>query len=260
MNAPESSGAACRTALVTGATSGLGLAMAAALAGAGLRVAVAGRSAERAAAAASALPGAFGVELDVRDEDSVTRAVERAWSRLDGIDLLVNNAGIGMRTVNPNFMTEPRGFWTVPPEGFRDVIATNLTGYFLVARAVVPRMLAVGRGRVVNVSVNRSTMTRAGFVPYGPSRAGGEALSRIMAADLSGTPITVNVLLPGGATRTGMIPAEHAAGLRNLLEPEVMGPPIVWLASAAAAGVRDQRIAAAEFDQWLAGRRQAGGE
>jgi NAD(P)-dependent dehydrogenase (short-subunit alcohol dehydrogenase family) len=260
VNAPESSGAACRSALVTGATSGLGLAMAAALAGAGLRVALAGRSAERADAVASALPGAFGVELDVRDEDSVTRAVERVWSRLDGIDLLVNNAGIGMRTVNPDFMTEPRGFWTVPPEGFRDVIATNLTGYFLVARAVVPRMLAAGRGRVVNVSVNRSTMTRAGFVPYGPSRAGTEALSRVMAADLSGTPITVNVLLPGGATRTGMVPAEHAAALRNLLEPEIMGPPIVWLASAAAAGVRDQRIAANEFDQWLASRRQPGGE
>lgn len=101
----ESSGAACRTALVTGATSGLGLAMAAALAGAGLHVAVAGRSAERAAAAASALPWAFGVELDVRDEDSVTRAVEQAWSRLNGIDLLVNNAGIDMRTVNPELST-----------------------------------------------------------------------------------------------------------------------------------------------------------
>jgi gluconate 5-dehydrogenase len=255
----ESCGAACRTALVTGATSGLGLAMAAALAGAGVRVAVAGRSAERAAAAARGLPGAFGVELDVRDEDSVTHAVEQAWSRLDGIDLLVNNAGIGMRTVNPSFMTEPRGFWTVPAEGFRDVIATNLTGYFLVARAVVPRMLDAGRGRVVNISVNRATMTRAGFVPYGPSRAGAEALSRIMAADLRGTPVTVNVLLPGGATRTGMVPAEHAAGLRNLLEPEVMGPPIVWLASASAAGVRDQRIVAAEFDQWLAGDRQQDG-
>ena len=86
--------------------------MAAALAEAGLRVAVAGRSGERAAAAAGDLPGAFGVELDVRDEDSVTRAVAAAWSRLDGIDLLVNSAGIGMRTVNPLFMTEPRGFWT----------------------------------------------------------------------------------------------------------------------------------------------------
>jgi len=255
----ESRGAACRTALVTGATSGLGLAMAAALASAGLRVAVTGRSAERAAAAASGLPGAFGVELDVRDEESVTRAVALAWSRLDGIDLLVNNAGVGIRTVNPSFMTEPRGFWTVPPDAFRDVIATNLTGYFLVARAVVPRMLDAGRGRVVNISVNRSTMTRGGFVPYGPSRAGTESLSRIMAADLSETPVTVNVLLPGGATRTGMVPAELADSLPNLLEPEIMGPPIVWLASAAAAGVRDQRIVAAEFDQWLlAGGSQVG--
>jgi NAD(P)-dependent dehydrogenase (short-subunit alcohol dehydrogenase family) len=254
----ELAGAGCRSALVTGGTSGLGLAMAAALAGAGLRVAVAGRSGERAADVAGRLPGAFGVELDVRDEGSVARAIEAAWSRLDGIDLLVNNAGIGMRTVNQSFMTEPRGFWTVPPDGFRDVIATNLTGYFLVAREVTPRMLAAGSGgRIVNISVNQSTMTRTGFVPYGPSRAGTESLSRIMAADLSGTPVNVNLLLPGGATRTGMVPDEHATGLRNLLEPEIMGPPIVWLASAEASGVNDERIVAAEFEQWLDARRKA---
>jgi NAD(P)-dependent dehydrogenase (short-subunit alcohol dehydrogenase family) len=254
----ESAGAyACRTALVTGGNSGLGLAMAIALAGAGLRVAVAGRSLDRAAAAAAALPGAFGVELDVRDDRSVARAVEAAWSRLGGIDLLVNNAGIGMRTVNPDFMRQPRGFWTVPPDGFRDVVDTNLTGYFLVAREVTPRMLAAGRGRIVNVSVSLSTMTRAGFVPYGPSRAGAEALSRIMAADLRDTPVTVNVLLPGGATRTGMVPVEHTAAVANLLEPDVMGPPIVWLASSAASAVNDQRIVAAEFDEWLAQRRPA---
>jgi NAD(P)-dependent dehydrogenase (short-subunit alcohol dehydrogenase family) len=255
----EFAGADCRSALVTGGTSGLGLAMAAALAGAGLRVAVAGRSGERAAEVAGRLSGAFGVELDVRDEGSVARAIGAAWSRLEGIDLLVNNAGIGMRTVNPDFMTEPRGFWTVPADRFRDVIATNLTGYFLVAREVTPRMLAAGGGRIVNISVNEATMTRPGFVPYGPSRAGTESLSRIMAADLSGTPITVNLLLPGGATRTGMVPDTHAAGLRNLLEPEIMGPPIVWLASAAASQVNDERIVAAEFEQWLDGRRSAGG-
>jgi NAD(P)-dependent dehydrogenase (short-subunit alcohol dehydrogenase family) len=230
--------------------------MAEALAGAGLRVALAGRSGERAAEVAGRVPNAFGVELDVRDEDSVARAVEAAWSRLDGIDLLVNNAGIGMRTVNPSFMTEPRGFWTVPPDGFRDLVATNLTGYFLVARAVTPRMLDAGHGRIVNISVSESTMIRTGFVPYGPSRAGTEALSRIMAADLRGTPVTVNVLLPGGATRTGMVPDGQAALLRNLLEPEIMGPPIVWLASPQASGVTDERITAAEFSQWLSDRRK----
>jgi NAD(P)-dependent dehydrogenase (short-subunit alcohol dehydrogenase family) len=251
----EYAAAGCRTALVTGGTSGLGLAMAAALAKAGLRVALTGRSAKRADAAASQFPRVFGVELDVRDEGSVRHAVATAWSRLDGIDLLVNNAGIGMRTVNPRFMTDPRGFWTVPPDGFRDVIATNLTGYFLVAREITPHLLDAGRGRIVNISVNESTMTRAGFVPYGPSRAGTEALSRVMAADLRGTPVTVNLLLPGGATRTGMVPDEIAAGPRNLLEPEIMGPPITWLASAEAAGVHDERIVANGFRQWLAARR-----
>jgi gluconate 5-dehydrogenase len=77
-----------------------------------------------------------------------------------------------------------------------------------------------------------------------------------MAADLRDTPVTVNMLLPGGATRTGMVPDEHAAGPRQLLEPEIMGPPIVWLASAEAAGVTDERIVAIEFKEWLASRQQ----
>jgi NAD(P)-dependent dehydrogenase (short-subunit alcohol dehydrogenase family) len=240
--------------LVTGGTSGLGLAMASALAEAGATVALTGRSAARAAAVAADLPGAVGLELDVRDESSVARAVEAAWSLLGGLDMLVNNAGIGMRTVNPDFMIQPRGFWEVPPDGFRAVIDTNLTGYFLVAREVTPRMLAAGGGRIVNISVNHATMCRAGFVPYGPSRAGSDALSCIMAADLKDTGVTVNLLLPGGATVTGMLPPDAVPEGLTLLDPAVMGPPIVWLASAEAAGVHDERIVAIDFDQWLRDR------
>lgn len=240
--------------LVTGGTSGLGLAMASALAAAGATVALTGRSGERAESVAAGLPGASGVEMDVRDESSVARAVERVWSRLGGVDMLVNNAGIGMRTVNPRFMTEPQGFWEVPSDAFRAVIDTNLTGYFLVAREITPRMLASGAGRIVNISMNHSTMSRAGFVPYGPSRAGSEALSRIMAADLRGTGVTVNLLLPGGATVTGMLPEDVVAEGHAFLSPAVMGPPIVWLASDDAAGVHDERIVAAEFGQWLRDR------
>ena len=187
----------------------------------------------------------------MRDEASVSRAVERAWDELGGIDMLVNNAGIGMRTVNPRFMTDPKPFWTVSPAGFREVVETNLTGYFLLARAVVPRMLEDRPGRIVNVSVNRSTMTRAGFVPYGPSRAGSEALSAIMAADLEPRGIAVNVLLPGGATRTGMVPDEGLPPGVELLDPAIMGPPIVWLASRRATGVTGARIVASEFTAWL---------
>ncbi|GLY76265.1 SDR family NAD(P)-dependent oxidoreductase [Actinoallomurus iriomotensis] len=240
--------------LVTGGTSGLGLAMASALATAGATVALTGRSGRHASSVAAKLPGAVGIELDVRDESSVAKAVDQAWSRLGAIDMLVNNAGIGMRTVNPRFMTHPQGFWEVPASSFRAVIETNLTGYFLVAREVTPRMLAAGGGRIVNISINESTMHRAGFVPYGPSRAGSEALSRIMAADLRYTDVTVNLLLPGGPTVTGMLPRDAVPEGRELLEPAVMGPPIVWLASDDAADVHDERIVAAEFERWLRDR------
>ncbi|WP_345658899.1 SDR family NAD(P)-dependent oxidoreductase [Streptomyces siamensis] len=245
--------------LVTGGTSGLGRAMAAALAEAGATVALTGRSGGRADEVAAGLAGAIGIEMDVRDESSVAEAVDLAWSRLDGIDMLVNNAGIGMRTVNPRFMTHPQGFWDVSADGFRAVIDTNLTGYFLVARDVTPRMLAAGGGRIVNISVSESTMHRAGFVPYGPSRAGSDALSRIMAADLRDTGVTVNQLLPGGPTLTGMLPLEAVPEGRQFLEPEVMGPPIVWLASDSAADVHDERIVATEFETWLRARDAAGG-
>ena len=241
-------------ALVTGGTSGLGLAMADALAGAGATVVLTSRSAERATAAAARLPGALGVAADAGDGVSVARAADQAWSRLGGIDLLVNNAGLGMRTVNPRFMVEPQGFWEVTPEGFRAVVDVNLTGYFLMARELTPRMLDARSGRIVNISMNHTTMNRRGFVPYGPSRAGAEALSRIMAADLADTPVRVNMLLPGGATETGMLPpGDRPAGL-TLIDPAVMGPPIVWLASPQARDVHDERIVATGFEAWLAGR------
>jgi gluconate 5-dehydrogenase len=71
-----------------------------------------------------------------------------------------------------------------------------------------------------------------------------------MAADLAGSPVTVNILLPGGATRTGMVP--EGADVDGLLDPEVMVRPLRWLCSDAAAGVHDQRLVATEFDAWLA--------
>ncbi len=242
--------------LVTGGSSGLGRAMAQALVRAGARVVVTSRDRARAQATAAELgAGALGIELDVRDADSVSAAVDSAYRALDGLDVLVNNAGIGMLTVNPRFMTEPQPFWEVPPAGFRDVLETKATGTFLVAREVVARMLSAGSGRVVTVSMNEETMIRRGFVPYGPSGAAVEALARVMAADVADTPVTANILLPGGATATGMVPEEMPDERRaSLLDPSVMGPPIVWLASPDASGVRDERIVARDFEDWLAAR------
>ena len=236
-------------ALVTGGTSGLGLAMSQALAEAGARVVLTGRTEPRVQDAATQIkPGATGLIMDVRDEQSVSAGVDRALTILGGIDVLVNNAGIGMRTVNPHFMTEPIGFWQVSPDGFRDLLTTNVVGYFLVARAVVPHMLDAGHGKIVNISVNETTMRRRGFTPYGPSRAATDALSHIMAADLAGTGIDVNLLLPGGATRTGMAPDSVPQDSQlTWLDPAIMGPPIVWLASPASDGITDQRIVATDF-------------
>jgi gluconate 5-dehydrogenase len=245
--------------LITGATSGLGRSMAEALADSGARVVITGRDEARTARATQQIDAGRGqvggVAMDVRDERSVTDGVRRVLDELGGLDVLVNNAGIGMRTVNPEFFTEPRGFWEVTPEGFRDVVDTNLTGYFLVARAVVPAFLAAGGGRIVNISLNEETMVRGGFVPYGPSRAGSEALSRVMAADLREHSVWVNVLLPGGATRTGMIPDGVPEAIREqMLDPAVMAAPIRWLCSPAAEGVTDERIVARDFDEWLRSR------
>lgn len=243
-------------ALVSGGSSGLGRAMAQALAQAGARVAVSSRDERRSRTAAGELgPAALGVALDVRDAGSVSAAVDAVYETFGGLDVLVNNAGIGMRTVNPRFMTDPQPFWEVSEAGFRDVLTTKATGTFLVSRAVVPRMLDAGAGRVVTISMSETTMTRRGFVPYGPSGAAVEAFARAMAADLAGTPVAANILLPGGATATGMVPDDIGEGIRvRLLDPSVMGPPIVWLASPEAAGVHDERIVARDFADWLDAR------
>jgi NAD(P)-dependent dehydrogenase (short-subunit alcohol dehydrogenase family) len=245
-----------RRILVTGATSGLGRAMAAALIDAGAEVAITSRTRSRAETVAADLgAGGLGIEMDVRDQDSVQAGVGEAFERLGGLDMLVNNAGLGMRTVNPRFLSDPQPFWEVTPNGFRDVLETKVTGSFLVARAVVPRMLAAGGGRIVSISMNEQTMTRRGFVPYGPSGAGVEALARVMAADLAETAVRANILLPGGATATGMIPEDTSPETRaGLLDPGVMGPPIVWLASAEADGVHGERIVATEFEELLGQR------
>jgi len=250
MTEPSSDLAGVR-ALVTGGTSGLGFAMSQALAEAGAHVVLTGRSEQRVQDAATRIDHGdrvTGLVMDVRAEQSVTAGVESTLAGLGGIDVLVNNAGIGMRTVNPHFMTEPIGFWQVSPDGFRDLLVTNVTGYFLVARAVVPHMLEAGHGKIVNISVNETTKRRRGFTPYGPSRAATDSLSHIMAADLAGTGIDVNLLLPGGATRTGMAPDSVPQDSQlTWLDPAIMGPPIVWLASPASDGVTDQRIIATEF-------------
>ena len=116
-------------------------------------------------------------------------------------------------------------------------------------RAAVPPMLRAGWGRIVNISMNHSTMCRAGFSPYGPSKAALESETIIWAQDLHGTGVTVNALLPGGATLTGMIPDTMPASFRStLLDPAIMVPPLLWLISSAADALSGCRVTANRWE------------
>jgi len=237
-----------KVAIVTGGGRGIGRAIAQAFAREGAKVVVtAARERGEIEAVAAAIGGAA-VLADVAQPDDVRRLVDAALARFGRVDVLVNNAARGMKFVNPRFMTEPRPFWEADPDAWRMVVDTNVTGVFLTTRAVVPHMLARGSGRIINVSINRETMRRRGFSPYGPSKAALESLSEIWAQELDGTGVTLNVLLPGGATDTGMIPDTFPEDRRReLIDPAVMGPPAVWLASDAAAAVTGRRIVATEW-------------
>lgn len=128
------------------------------------------------------------------------------------------------------------------------VIDTNVNGPFLRARAAVPHMLAAGWGRIVNITMNHETMRRRGFSPYGPSKAALESETTIWAQDLEGSGVTVNALLPGGATLTGMIPPGLDDNMRaQLLDPHVVVAPLLWLASAAADDISGCRLVAAKW-------------
>src|ERR1700730_9460943 len=150
-----------------------------------------------------------------------------------------------MRFVSERFLDTPTSFWQTDPAVWRMVIDTNVNGPFLMARAVVPHMLKQRWGRIVNISMNHETMRRPGFSPYGPSNAALESETIIWAQDLTGSGVTVNALLPGGATDTGMVPPDIPLHLREkLLPPDIMIAPLLWLVSEAGGGGTGRRFAA----------------
>jgi len=249
-----------KVAIVTGGGRGLGRAMALGLAAAGASVAAtAARSSDEIASLANAVApaGSRGVIVplvaDVTREDDCHRVVAGVVERFGRLDVLVNNAGRGMMFVSPTFMTEPTKFWEVRPDVWRTIIDTNVNGPFLMSRQAVPHMIAGGGGRIINISMNAATMTRRGFSPYGPSKAALEAETTIWAQDLKETGVTVNTLLPGGVTATGMVPTDVPERIRNaLLPPDVIVPPLIWLASDLSDGVTGQRIIATEWSDAVA--------
>ena len=249
-----------KVAIVTGGGRGLGRAMTLALAGAGADVAavmhIAG-DVDGLVADTDALPGTVHpIVADIRDAENCANAVREAVEALGGLHMLVNCAGVGMLLVSDTFNRVPTKFWEVKPETWRQIIDTNFTGAFQMAREATPHFLARGWGRIVNVTTSVHTMQRRGFSPYGSSKAAFEAATKSWSEDLEGTGVTVNVLIPGGAADTNLLPGNPGDPGRSgadgmLLDPLVMQAPIVWLASGHSDGVTGLRFIGNDWDDSL---------
>ena len=193
------------------------------------------------------------IVADVTSPESVDSAVQRTIAELGGLHILVNNAGINARTggFGARAAGSQNDFWTLEPDAWLRVINVNLSGPFLMSHAVTPHMIEQGFGRIIGVTTSMDTMWRKGGAPYGPSKAGHEALVSIMAQDLDGTGVTANVLTPGGATATNMVIPPDGATADVLIQPEAMQSPAVWIASNDASHWNGRRIIAYYWDDSL---------
>jgi NAD(P)-dependent dehydrogenase (short-subunit alcohol dehydrogenase family) len=240
-----------KTAIVTGGASGIGKAMALGLVGAGYTVLAVDRNPATLAtmpAAAAGLSGAvITMEADLSQPDSFDRIVAEALKPTGRIDVLLNVAGVGQAAVKADQRQNPIRAWEITPELWARFLAVNATAPIMMARAVVPHMLKAGKGRVITVTTSLGTMVREGYLLYGSSKAAAESSMAVLAADLQGTGVTANVLVPGGVTNTPLV-GENAGDPAKMLQPEIMVKPLLWLVSDAADAVSGRRFIAADWD------------
>jgi 3-oxoacyl-[acyl-carrier protein] reductase len=188
-----------KVSLVTGASRGIGAAIAISLAKAGSDVVINYRREQKAAdevvnAIKNAGRNAQRCKFDVTNALEVTRKIDRVAAELGHIDILVNNAGIN----------RDKTLLNMSGKDWEQVISTNLTGVFNVTKAALPHMLSRGWGRVVNISSVIGIMGNIGQSNYAASKAGLLGFSRSIAKELASKGITVNVVAPG-FTSTGMV-------------------------------------------------------
>jgi gluconate 5-dehydrogenase len=181
-----------KSALVTGSSRGIGLALAQGLLEAGARVVVHGRDPDAAEASAARLRETTGGEtmvstFDLTDPAAVDAGVGRVEECWGTPDILVNNAGIQRRTPFVDFSLAD----------WNDLVATNLTSAFLVGQRVAPGMVARGHGKIVNIGSVQSRLARPGIAPYSATKGGIVMLTKGMCADLGPHGVQANVLAPG---------------------------------------------------------------
>jgi 3-oxoacyl-[acyl-carrier protein] reductase len=180
-----------QTAIVTGASRGLGKAIALALAGAGAKVACVARSVDKLKETADAIRAAGGAAevyaCDVTDATSVQQVVDAVAEKWEKIHILVNNAGITRDTLIPRMSDED---WDA-------VINTNLRGTFLFTRAVTRPMMQSRYGRVINIASVSGIMGNPGQANYSASKAGIIGMTRTVAKELASRKVTINAIAPG---------------------------------------------------------------
>jgi NAD(P)-dependent dehydrogenase (short-subunit alcohol dehydrogenase family) len=145
--------------------------------------------------------------------------------------LVPAGALIGPGSIRPDSWQRPLKFWEITPDQWRRFVAVHTTAPWALANAVVPEMMRQGWGRIINVTTSLGTMLNVGSPTYGPSKAALEALSAIMAKDLDGTGVTVNVLVPGGVTGTPMISDEAGFDRDKLIGGYGASAPLARLRS-----------------------------
>jgi NAD(P)-dependent dehydrogenase (short-subunit alcohol dehydrogenase family) len=232
-----------KAAIVTGAASGMGRAMALGLSQAGFDVV----AVDRDAAGLSTLPAPIKpLAADLANPDSFEMIASETVSAFGKIDVLINNAGIGQAAIRADQRRTPLRFWEVTPEQWNRFLTVNATAPIMMSRAVLPHMLKANSGRIITVTTSLGTMVREGYLLYGSSKAAAESAMAVLSADLTGTAVTVNVLVPGGVTDTPLV-----GDRSKMLRPEIMLPPLLWLVSDEAATVNGRRFIAADWDTRL---------
>jgi NAD(P)-dependent dehydrogenase (short-subunit alcohol dehydrogenase family) len=214
-----------RVAIVTGGGRGIGKAIAQGFAREGARVVVTARTAGEIADVAHeiVLAGgeAIGVVCDVSDELNVQQMVDEAISQWGRIDILVNNAATNLPNIDVVDMD---------PDAWRRVVDVNLTGPFLCARAVLPKMIEQGSGSIVNISSIGGRHGSKGRGPYRAAKAGLINLTETLAAENFSHGVRVNCVCPGGV-ETEMLRVIGASLDRQLMTPDEMANVVLYLAS-----------------------------
>jgi len=180
-----------RVAVITGASKGLGKAMALALGGAGASIALASRDIEQLNGVKQAVEDVGGkaqvFQADVSQEEQIRKLEHDVIGAFNGVHILINNAGINLRKQLVEFTLEE----------WRRVLDTNLTSVFLMCRSFVPHMKGRGYGRVINMASMMSRVSLAGRSAYSASKTALLGLTRALALELADEGITVNAISPG---------------------------------------------------------------